>query len=174
MPPGRGRFPHRVFIAALLQLSACGQEEDSSGVPPCDTQRRAVFDSLPNGPPVEAEVDGVEVTGTCGDVEVARQDGSAVLLLVGDCVADEVHVVFDDPKGTLTLALLASRYGGEPFFTTTSSSLDTEPKEDGFEAGELARAEDDPRIARADVSGGVGGGAGASSVAIREVVFLAN
>lgn len=131
---------------------------------------------------MDAEVDGVEVTGTCGEVAVARQGGLAVLLLVGgcasfvpvDCVADEVHVVFDDSEGPLTFALLASPYGGEPFFTTTSSSIVTVPQEDGFMAGDLVRAEDDPPIGRADLSGGLGGGDGASGVAILELVFLAN
>ena len=184
MPPCRSRSAHRALVAiSLLQLSACGQEQqDFPIVPPCDTERRVVFDSLPNGPPVEAEVDGVEVTGTCGEVEVARQGGSAVLLLVGgcasfvpvDCVADEVHVVFDDSQGDLTLALLASPYGGEPFFTTTSSSIVTVPQKGGFVAGDLARASGDPPIARTDLSGGIGGSSGASSVAIREVVFVAN
>lgn len=184
MPPGRSRSAHgALVVGSLLQLSACGEgDQGFPSIPPCDTQRRVVFDSLPNGPPVEAEVDGVKITGKFGEVDIARQDGSAVLLLVGgcasfvpiDCVADKIHVVFDDSQAPLTLALLASPYGGDPFFTTTSSSIVTVPQEDGFVTGNLARAEEDPPIARADLSGGTGGGAGALSVAIRELVFLAN
>lgn len=184
MRPGRrGGAPRVLFVGSLLSLTACGADEQGYPTePPCDPPRRVVFDSLPNGPPVEAEVDGVEITGTCGEVEIARQDGSAVLLLVGGCasfapvgcVADEIHVVFDDREGPITFSLLTSRFGGDPFFTTTSSSITTVQEGDGWVAGDLARDEGDPPIARADLSGGKGGGAGASGVAVRELVFLAN
>lgn len=165
-------------MASCLAPPGCGGDGESDGPPRCEGPRRVVFDSVPNGPPLGVDVDGVTITRTCGQVEVARVEGVAELQLVGgcasfvlvDCVADDVHLVFDDTQGDITFSLLASAFGGKPFRSVESSSLST-TTEDGWLAADLGRTEEDPPIARADASGGVSGGTVAIAVAIRELTF---
>ena len=172
----------RLLLALVsgLTLPGCA-DEGSPGPNRCDPERRATFDSLPSGPLMETELEGVRIYRTCGDVEVQRAAAQpAAILFIGgcaafvpDCAADEIEVVFDDSQGALTVALLPSEFGGEPFVSVSTTSLSIVPVDADYDRAVVARGEEDPLVARIDLRGGMGGD-GAVSVALREIAFRAS
>jgi len=168
-------------LAAGLVLPGCGGEEGLPGLERCDGERRVTFESMPTGAVMETDLPGgVMVFRTCGDVEIQREEGgTAAILFVGgcaafvpDCGADEVEVTFDGSQAPLTVALLPSEFGGEPFASVSTSSLSPIPVDADYERAVVSRSKEHPLIARADLSGGQSGD-GAVSVALREIAFRA-
>jgi hypothetical protein len=165
--------------AALWALAGCASQEASfPQTPPCDTERRVTFDTLPSGPLVDSEIDGVRTFSTgVGAVEVQHDGDQAALIFVQgaaafvpDCLADEVELVLDDSQGPLQVALLESPYGGDAFLTVSTEQLSTTPVDADYKRAVVERGAADPKVARADLAGG-SAGTEVAGVALREVAF---